>query len=101
MIVAKISCCIGDLDISKGRVLLDKQDKLRCLEKQLDEFDRANEDCAVSNQPNEETRDDINTRNELLDQVLSSYSRCSTVSCRKWLVNFSNLSLDSATPYGI
>ena len=60
----------------QSRVLLDKQDKLRLLEEQLDAFDRANIDCGVSREPNDEIQDMITERNELLrlvDVELSSY----------------------------
>ena len=62
----------------QSRVLLDKQDQLRLLEKELDDFDRANVDCAVSRESNEETEDAIQERNKLLRKIdieLSKYGK--------------------------
>ena len=53
---------------------MDKQDKLRQLEKELNDFDRANEDCAVSRDPNDETRSAIECRTKLLDRINNELS---------------------------
>lgn len=55
-----------------SRVLLKKQDELRLLEGELDQFDEDNEGCAVTNQPNDMTRETIEQRNELLGRIESA-----------------------------
>ena len=62
----------------QARVLLNKQDALSLLEKELEQFDRDNEGCSVSCRPNEYTQDAIDARNKLLlliDEALSSYGK--------------------------
>lgn len=66
-----------------ARVLLNKQDYLRRLEDELDEFDKANEDFAVTTQPNRVSKPVIEDRNALLakiDAALSGYGRVKLMS---------------------
>lgn len=61
----------------QARVLLDKQDKMRLLEQELDHFDENNQGCAVTTQPNDYTKHTIEARSALLSKIdgaLSDYS---------------------------
>lgn len=62
----------------QSRVLLERQDSLRKLEKELDSFDEENnEDCGSTTVPNADIEDAISKRTALLDRVdleLSRYS---------------------------
>lgn len=59
-----------------ARVLLNKQDHLRRLERKLDEFDAENKGCSATTEPNARTKSAIDHRNSLLaeiDAALSDY----------------------------
>lgn len=61
-----------------ARVLLNKQDHLRRLEDELDKFDKANEDFAVTTEPNRISKPVIDSRNALLENIdtaLAGYGR--------------------------
>ncbi|KAF2162490.1 hypothetical protein M409DRAFT_27113 [Zasmidium cellare ATCC 36951] len=60
-----------------ARVLLEKQDQLRRLEEELDEFDDINQGCSVTTEPNQRTSSTIDDRNRLLtkiDTTLGAYA---------------------------
>lgn len=62
----------------QARVLLDKQDKLRQLERELDVFDAEHEGCAQTTVPNSRTQVTMDARNVLLgkiDSAVTSYCK--------------------------